>query len=136
MMKAVAAGAAFATLGAGAIACGPPFGAALAGNASALAVGDIKLVAGASACIARDAQGVYAMSIICTHEGCDMSTQGSVTAAGLDCFCHGSAFDVGGNVVRGPASSPLEHYQVTADAQGNLTVHGDAVVAAGTRLKV
>lgn len=118
----------------GTVACGPPFGIVSAGNASSLTVGDVKVVPGASAAIARDAQGIYAMTLICTHQGCDMSTQGLVSSSGIDCGCHGSVFDVQGNVVRGPATSPLQHYQVTADAQGNLTVDGNIPVDAAARL--
>jgi cytochrome b6-f complex iron-sulfur subunit len=118
------------------IGCGPPFGKVSAGNASALAVGDVKAIPGASAAIARDAQGVYAMTLICTHESCDISQNGSVTSSGLQCDCHGSRFDVNGNVIIGPASSPLQHYQVTADASGNLTIDGNIPVPATTRLVV
>ena len=118
------------------IACGPPFGRVSAGNASALAVGDVKVVPGASAVIARDAQGVYAMTLICTHQGCDMSQNGSVTANGITCDCHGSRFDPNGNVVVGPAQSPLQHYAVTADASGNLTIDGNTPVPSATRLAV
>ncbi len=118
------------------IACGPPFGLVSAGNASALAVGDVKTVPGASVAIARDAQGVYAMTLICTHEGCDISQEGTVGSNGITCDCHGSQFDTNGNVVVGPAVSPLQHYQVTADASGNLTVDGNSPVSSSTRLAV
>ena len=118
------------------IACGPPFGIVSAGNASALAVGDVKAVPGASVAIARDAQGVYAMTLVCTHAGCDMSQSGSVASTGLVCDCHGSRFDPNGNVVIGPAQSPLQHYQVTADTAGNLTIDGNVPVSSSTRLAV
>ena len=128
--------AAAAVAAGGAAACGPPFGVVSAGNASALAVGDLKVVPGASAAIGRDQNGVYALTLVCTHEGCDMSTQGTVGSSGILCDCHGSRFDVDGNVLLGPASSPLQHYLVTADAQGNLTIDGNSPVAASTRLAI
>jgi cytochrome b6-f complex iron-sulfur subunit len=118
------------------IACGPAFGIVSAGNASALAVGDVKAVPGSPVAIARDAQGVYAMTLICTHEGCDISQNGSVTSAGLLCDCHGSRFDPNGNAIVGPAQSPLQHYQVTADGSGNLTIDGNVPVPSTTRLAV
>jgi cytochrome b6-f complex iron-sulfur subunit len=118
------------------IGCGPPFGKVDAGNASALAVGDVKVVPGASVAIARDAQGVYAMTLICTHAGCDMSQQGVVTSTILQCDCHGSRFDPNGTVILGPAQSPLQHYQVIADTSGNLTIDGNIPVPASTRLVV
>src|ERR1700690_1096883 len=87
------------------------FGIVKAGGASDLSVGEIKPIANAPVFIARDANGVYAMSTTCTHAGCDLS--GGVSNSNISCFCHGSVFDVNGNVLRGPAQSPLVHYQVT-----------------------
>jgi nitrite reductase/ring-hydroxylating ferredoxin subunit len=112
------------------------FGDASAGNVSSLPVGSLRPLAAAPACIGRDDSGVYAMTLTCTHAGCDMGENGSVSAQGILCGCHGSAFDVHGGVVRGPATAPLDHFAVTADASGNLTVHGGQIVDAGTRLTV
>jgi Rieske Fe-S protein len=39
-------------------------------------------------------------------------------------------------VTSGPAPSPLEHYAVSADGSGNLTIDTGTVVGASTRLKV
>ena len=80
------------------VGCGPAFGIVSAGNASALAVGDVKAVPGSPVAIARDAQGVYAMTLICTHDGCDISQNGSVGSNVIICDCHGSRFDANGNV--------------------------------------
>ncbi len=135
-MKTTLVTAAAVATGGAAVACGPPFGVVSAGNASALAVGDLKVVPGAAAAIGRDQNGVYALTLVCTHQGCDMSTQGTVDSSGIFCDCHGSRFDAQGNVLQGPAQSALQHYRVTADAQGNLTVDGNAPVSASTRLAV
>lgn len=107
-----------------------------AGNVSALATGAVQIVPGTSACIARDAQGIYAMTLICPHADCDMTTDGTVSSSGIVCTCHGSRFDTNGAVVRGPASRPLTHYAVTKDDAGELTIHGDQTVSAETRLAV
>lgn len=117
------------------IACGPAFGVVAAGNVSALTVGDVKAVPGSPVAIARDAQGVYAMTLICTHAGCDISQSGSVGSI-ITCDCHGSRFDANGNVIIGPAQSPLQHYQVSVDGSGNLTIDGNVPVPASTRLAV
>jgi|SRR5664279_4534995 len=52
-----------------------------------------------------------ALSSICTHQGC---TVGYNSAANdVECPCHGSVFSIGGNVVAGPAISPLHSFPVT-----------------------
>jgi cytochrome b6-f complex iron-sulfur subunit len=107
-----------------------------AGNESALSVDSLSAIPGVPACIGRDAMGVYAMTLTCTHEGCDMGETGTVSAQGLHCGCHGSEFDVDGNVVTGPATTPLAHFAVSADAAGELTVHTGSEVDASTRLAV
>lgn len=112
------------------------FGDVSAGNVSSLQVGSIVAIRGASACIARDAKGLYAMTLTCTHAGCDMSSRGSVSKSGIVCDCHGSEFDANGGVLAGPASDPLQHFEVSVDAQGAITVHGGRPVDAATRLAV
>jgi Rieske Fe-S protein len=112
------------------------FGDVAAGKASDLRLGSIVAVAGAPACVARDAQGLYAMTVTCTHSGCDISSQGTIGASGLLCGCHGSEFDANGAVVNGPATQPLQHFELTIDAQGSLTIHGAVPVDAATRLRV
>ncbi len=107
-----------------------------AGNVSALPVDTLQAISGASLAIGRDSGGVYAMTLICTHASCDMATQGSVSFEGVDCSCHGSRFDANGNVLRGPASSPLEHYEVTIDSAGAITIDASVTVAETTRTAV
>jgi Rieske Fe-S protein len=106
-----------------------------AGNVSDLAVGTLNVVGSEPICIGRDPSGIYAMTLTCTHAGCDMGQHGSVSAQGVICGCHGSEFDPNGDVVRGPATQPLAHFAVTAATSGNLTVHGDQIVAASQRLR-
>ena len=130
------------TLPFGAIACssdsgGPQnVGDISAGTASSLSVGDLKSLGSQPACIGRDASGIYAMTLTCTHQSCNIATQGSVSSTGISCSCHGSRFDVQGNVTNGPATVALAHLSVTQDASGNLTIHTGTVVAETVRLKV
>jgi Rieske Fe-S protein len=107
-----------------------------AGNIANLPSGTLRAISGQGAAIGRDSNGVYGMSLVCTHEGCDISVDGSVSAGSVQCFCHGSVFDSGGTPLRGPARSGLPHLVVTMDGQGNLTIHGDETCAANTRLPV
>ncbi|MHB8773096.1 MAG: QcrA and Rieske domain-containing protein [Syntrophales bacterium] len=58
--------------------------------------------------IIRDAAGIYALNLVCTHLGCTIA----VTPRALVCPCHGSVFDRRGVVVKGPAGRPLERYAV------------------------
>jgi cytochrome b6-f complex iron-sulfur subunit len=112
------------------------FGTVSAGAVAELSVGTLKAIDNAPAYVGRDAGGIYAMSSTCTHEGCDMIADGSVSAAGVHCGCHGSRFDATGNVVLGPATEPLAHFEVTLDAMGNISVDGSKRVSASTRVAV
>jgi Rieske Fe-S protein len=125
--------------GAGLGGCGhptgsPPTGPVSGGNLSALAVG--ALVVMSNVVVARDGNGVYAMSGVCTHAGCLLTDGPSTIAGGLYCACHGSIFDGNGAVTRGPARSPLQHYLVTIAADGGITVDGSQLVAANARTSV
>lgn len=50
--------------------------------------------------------GLHAVSLRCTHLGCILRFNSAERS--WDCPCHGSRFDVDGNVLEGPATSPLE----------------------------
>ena len=58
--------------------------------------------------VVRGREGVYALSLVCTHLGCTVS----VTADELSCPCHGSRFDRQGMVLTGPADRPLRRLKV------------------------
>ena len=119
-------------------ACGDPneapFGQVAAGNISALSLGAVMVIG--KAVIARDADGVYAMTGVCTHMGCIVHDVAHVLANGLRCACHGSSYDSNGVVLGGPAPRPLQHYAVTIAADGSLTIEGDKPVSATTRTPV
>jgi len=77
--------------------------------------------------------GVYALSAVCTHLGCITRFRSDENV--IACPCHGSRFDLEGNVVGGPAPRPLPWLEVQADASGGLLVDTSVVVPSGKVLK-
>ena len=69
--------------------------------------------------ILKDNDGVYALSLICSHLGCTVT----VTENAISCPCHGSLFDRRGKVVKGPAYKPLEVLEL-AEQNGIIRVYG------------
>jgi nitrite reductase/ring-hydroxylating ferredoxin subunit len=68
--------------------------------------GRVGRVDGALVAIARDREGDLRMvKATCTHLGCIVGFNDAEQT--WDCPCHGSRFDLDGNVLDGPASSPL-----------------------------
>jgi cytochrome b6-f complex iron-sulfur subunit len=88
---------------------------------------------GSGVVVGRDVGGLYAMSSICTHQGCGMNIVGSAPKASLHCPCHGSNFSATGAVTNGPARAPLIHYELAVSASGDLAVCLNAIVASTTR---
>ena len=71
---------------------------------------------GGSLLAARTSGGVYyAMTTICTHQGCIINQYNS-SSKEFVCQCHGSTFGVSGAVTNGPASSALRQYQTSVSA--------------------
>jgi len=112
-----------------------PDGPIAAGNVANTSVGSLMVVNG-NAVLGRDASGLYAMSNICTHEGCAMEVSGSGGADKLICNCHGSIFDANGGVTRGPARAALAHYKVDVAPDGSITIQGAETVASTARTPV
>jgi cytochrome b6-f complex iron-sulfur subunit len=83
--------------------------------------------------VVGSAGGVYALSAVCTHLGCItrfLSDQNIIA-----CPCHGSRFDLEGNVVEGPAPRPLPWLQIATGPSGLLVVDTGIVVAHGKVFK-
>lgn len=57
--------------------------------------------------------GFFALSSVCTHNGCRVSY--SHGNGNLPCPCHGSIFSTSGAVVEGPADSALKNYLITQE---------------------
>ncbi|HXV77086.1 MAG TPA: Rieske 2Fe-2S domain-containing protein [Candidatus Polarisedimenticolaceae bacterium] len=93
-----------------------------------LADGEAFVPAGRSIAVFRDRDGVYAISLVCTHLGCIVKP----TGRGFDCPCHGSRFAADGSVIKGPAPKALPWLAVSL-AANTVTVDEDASVPAGTK---
>lgn len=80
----------------------------------------------------KDATGIYAMTVVCTHMGC---TVGLPSGSQITCPCHGSQFSLGGSNLTGPATTPLAHFLVTEPTPGAfLVVDKSQTVASSVRL--
>jgi Rieske Fe-S protein len=68
-------------------------------------------------------QGQFlALSLHCTHEGCPVNP--APVNGVLRCPCHGSQFDLQGNVLHGPAADPLGQYETSYNpSHHRLTVN-------------
>lgn len=66
------------------------------------------------ACYRDDAGHVSAVSAVCTHMGCFVHWNNAERT--WDCPCHGSRFHPSGEVLAGPAETPLETVEVEATA--------------------
>lgn len=94
-----------------------------------LAAGSVFAPPGRSVAIFRDAEGVYAISTICTHLGCLVKS----TPDGFECPCHGSRFAADGSVLKGPAPTALPWLKITG-GDGTYIVDEAATVPAGTKV--
>lgn len=66
------------------------------------------------AALVRRGSELYALSLVCTHLGCTVN----INADGIICPCHGSRFDLKGQVLSGPAPRALERLNLRyPDAQ-------------------
>lgn len=61
--------------------------------------------------VRASAASYIAMSMNCTHKGCEVEPP---TSSGIIvCACHNSQFDLTGAVVKAPAKAPLKRYATT-----------------------
>ncbi len=71
--------------------------------------------------IVTTAAGIYAFQAKCTHLGC--TPRWEVNDQRFKCPCHGSNFNIDGEVVAGPAPEPLRRCAVSLASDGQLVVN-------------
>ena len=70
--------------------------------------------------IIRTAEGLYALSTICTHLGCTPNWLDGEQK--FKCPCHGSGFYKTGINFEGPAPRPLERYRISLADDGQILI--------------
>jgi len=82
--------------------------------------------------IYRTREGFKALSALCPHLGCVITSAGP----GFRCPCHGSTFDAHGTVLDGPAPKPLSWLKVGLAPDGQITVDTSERVSGEQFLRV
>lgn len=86
------------------------------GMASDFPLGTRQVVTNGQALLIHDTQGLRALSLVCTHLGCLVQTEGQDFA----CPCHGSLYAQDGSILRGPANQPLHWLRLEETESGEL----------------
>lgn len=68
--------------------------------------------------VRRQGSGYLALLALCTHRSCELSA----LPQSYDCPCHGSRFDLSGEVLEGPAERPLPQLPVILDGTSAIIV--------------
>ena len=88
------------------------------GKPAQFAPGTVTMLPQQKVCVIAGADGIGAVSLVCTHLGCVVAK----TEHGFDCPCHGSKFGPAGELVQGPAPRALPWVAVSQAPDGTLLV--------------
>jgi Rieske Fe-S protein len=72
---------------------------------------------------------VRVLSATCSHLGCTVNL--ATGANHFLCPCHGSQFDLEGNVIHGPATAALSHFDWHQVNAGEISIVGVALPGVG-----
>lgn len=95
-------------------------------------VGSEKIFLDKKVIIRHDSEGLYAISLVCTHLGCVVGLDGNKFA----CPCHGSRYDENGKVTQGPAPKALLWLKILQSPDGKLMVDAAKQVPIGTKFDI
>ncbi len=94
------------------------------GKVSDFAMGSAKAIDlnGETICLVRNKNGFHAISDACSHGAVSLS-EGTVTDEGIECFLHGSEFNLQtGEPKTPPATSAVDVFAVQVDGYGDNAV--------------
>jgi len=94
------------------------------GKVSDFAIGSAKAIDlnGETICLVRNKNGFHAISDACSHGAVSLS-EGSVTDEGIECFLHGSEFNLQtGEPKTPPATSAVDVFAVQVEGDGDNAV--------------
>jgi cytochrome b6-f complex iron-sulfur subunit len=109
----------------------------VAGNVSDYNIGDVTQWRDGKFYITRVPEGFMALYWKCPHLGCtvpwaptdpsmpgppDGGDQAFTDKGRFKCPCHGSIYNRYGQIIQGPAPRPMDHFPMTFDATGRITV--------------
>ncbi len=102
------------------------------GRKHAFPSGTFKLFGDEQVYVFSDAEGIYAISAVCTHLGCVVAKE----ETGFTCPCHGSRYGLDGKVLKGAAPRDLPWYRISLLPSGSLEVDKKHVVKPGVKYSV
>ncbi len=105
-----------------------------AGPPDAIGVGQVVPNEMFRAYVIRRPDGFRALSSVCTHLGCITRYQPS--AGIIACPCHGSRYNLDGEVLAGPAPRPLHWLEMELSTKGDIEVDTSIEVPFGTVFKL
>ncbi len=94
--------------------------------------GEVTYLADLKLFVFHDADGVAALSAVCTHLGCSVRR----APGGFECPCHGSRYNAVGRVTHGPAPKSLSWRQLSLSPRGEIVVDLARAVDPAFRLRV
>ncbi|MBI2609590.1 Rieske 2Fe-2S domain-containing protein [Candidatus Giovannonibacteria bacterium] len=80
--------------------------------------GKIVKIDGKLLAIYNDGEKIKVFSTICPHARCDVEWNDAEKT--WDCPCHGSRFEAAGKLLKGPAQTGLEEFEVKIDENGEI----------------